>query len=80
MTMMWNWAPWWHWLWMAGVWIVVVVVVAWAAVALFPRRTDREPRMILDDRLARGEIDVDEYRRLRDELDGRTPAGRARRD
>lgn len=37
-----------------------------------------DARHILDERLARGEIDTDEYRRLRDELasgENRSPAG-----
>jgi uncharacterized membrane protein len=41
-----------------------------------PRGDDA--RRILDERLARGEIDADEYRRLRDVLtsgEGRSPAG-----
>jgi putative membrane protein len=41
-----------------------------------PRGSDA--RQILDERLARGEIDTDEYRRLRDVLasgDNRSPAG-----
>ena len=47
-----------------------------------PRTRDEEQRggarRILDERLARGEIDTDEYRRLRDVLasgDNRSPAG-----
>jgi putative membrane protein len=67
--MMWNVAPWWHWLSMAGVWLVVVLVAIWATTRLFPAG-DPSPsaRRILDERLARGELDVDEYRLLRDEL------------
>src|SRR6266700_5002585 len=47
-----------------------------------PERGGRQPgdaRAILDERLARGEIDPEEYRRLREVLDGgtgRSPAGR----
>jgi putative membrane protein len=40
-----------------------------------------DARHILDERLARGEIDTDEYRRLRDELasgEDRSPAGSSR--
>ena len=40
------------------------------------RRAD-DPRRILDERLARGEIGTDEYLRLRDLLDGSTGRGRA---
>jgi putative membrane protein len=66
--MMWHWAPWWQWLWMAGVWIAVIAVIVWAVTALFPNQPRRDPQQILDDRLARGEIDLDEYRLRRDEL------------
>ena len=46
-----------------------------------PERGGQQPggaRAILDERLARGEIDAEEYRRLREVLDGgpsRSPAG-----
>ena len=77
--MMWNWAPGWHWLWMAGVWIVGIAVIVWAVTALFPNQPRRDPQQILDERFARGEIDVDEYRQRCDELHPHTrPAGRAR--
>lgn len=66
--MMWDWAPWWHWLSMAGVWIVGIGVIVWAVTVLFPSPSPPDARRILDQRLARGELDVDEYRRLRDEL------------
>jgi putative membrane protein len=56
--------------------IVLVVGVIWA-VASFARRdqpaavggSHRSGREILDERLARGEIDPDEYDRLRERLD-----------
>jgi putative membrane protein len=58
-------------------WISMIAfwgAVIWAIYALFTRsvrRPDRErrnadPRQILDERLARGEIDTAEYQRLRD--------------
>lgn len=76
--MMWTTAPWWHWAWMAGFWLVIVFVAIWAVVRLFPAGTTRHAsaHSILDERLARGEIDVEEYRRLREELLG--PGGQAR--
>ena len=43
-------------------------------------RSGNDAQRILDERLARGEIDADEYRRLRDVLasgDDRSPAGRS---
>lgn len=66
--MMWNWAPWWHWLAMAGVWIAGLAVIVWAVTTLFPDQPHHDPQQILDDRFARGEIGLDEYRRRGDEL------------
>ena len=77
--MMWDWTPWWHWLWMAGVWVVGIAVIVWAVTALFPNRPDGDAQQILDERFARGEIDVDEYRLRCDELHTHTrSATRAR--
>ena len=67
-------------LWQAGLmWVGMLLfwgVLIWAVYALIssltrrpPRTDDSDARRILDERLARGEIDVDEYRRLRDVLD-----------
>ncbi len=63
------------WLWMLLVWALVIGGIVWAVGRLTPSGTSRRPperddtaRRILDERLARGEIDTDEYRRLRDEL------------
>jgi putative membrane protein len=66
-------------------------LLIWAIYALITSATRRpgaaapgdehsgdQARRILDERLARGEIDTDEYRRLRDALasgDDRSPAG-----
>ena len=76
------------WAFMAAFWGLLI----WAAYALITSATRRpgaeapgderggDPaRRILDERLARGEIVTDEYRRLRDVLasdDDRSPAGR----
>jgi putative membrane protein len=70
-----------HWaFWQVGLmWAGMLVfwgLLIWAAYALItnaarrpPRDDDGgEPRRILDQRLARGEIDAEEYRRLRDLL------------
>lgn len=75
--MMWTAAPWWHWLWMAAFWGVILIGALWATHRLFPTGTSSppSPRAILDERLARGELDVEEYRRLRQEL---TAAGQGR--
>jgi putative membrane protein len=67
---MWGWNPWWHWLVMAGWWVLVLVVVVWVASRLFPAQRPGA-REVLDRRLATGEIDLEEYRRLRDELERR---------
>lgn len=65
------------WVWMILVWLVIIGVIVWAVTRLSPgsddpRRHDADEaasaRRILDERFARGEIDVDEYRELRDEL------------
>lgn len=73
--MMWGWVSGWHWLWMAGAWIVGIAVIVWAVTALFPNQPRRDPQQILDERFARGEIDVDEYRQRCDELQTRTRPG-----
>lgn len=68
--MMWTAAPWWHWLGMASFWLVIVLVAIWATARPFPagETSQHAARSILDERLARGELDVAEYRRLRHEL------------
>jgi putative membrane protein len=82
----------WAW-WQAGLmWFVMIAfwaLLIWAVYALItgitrkPDQAGRETpqpsgaRRILDERLARGEIDPEEYRRLREVLDGAPgrPAG-----
>ncbi len=65
------------WVLMALLWGLLVALVVWAAVRLFPGRSERggamgeRPEDILDRRLAQGEIDPDTYRRLRNTLQGR---------
>ena len=54
-------------------WIVLLVVVVWAVVALLlprhePRPAREEPRQILDRRLASGEIDSKTYDELQEKL------------
>lgn len=66
--MMWTWAPWWHWLAMAGFWIAGIGVIVWAVTALFPNQPHHDPQQILDERFACGDLDLDEYRRRCDEL------------
>jgi putative membrane protein len=84
----------WAWWQAGLMWVVMIAfwgLLIWAVYALVTGATRRpgsdgrgeEPRgddarRILDERLARGEIDTDEYRRLRDVLasgEDRSPAG-----
>jgi putative membrane protein len=83
--------PFWE---VAVMWVGMIAfwgLLIWAVYALVTSATRRpdpgtqseerrggDARRILDERLARGEIDADEYRRLRDVLasgDNRSPAG-----
>jgi putative membrane protein len=92
-TVMFGYGGGWAW-WQAGLmWLAMIafwVFLIWAVYALVTgvMRRGGEPghggqqsggaRRILDERLARGEIDAGEYRRLREVLDGgpgRSPAG-----
>lgn len=89
--MLWYGAHWMFWQ-AALMWVAVLVfwaLVFWAVYALVTsarRSGDRDraargeddPRRILDQRLARGEIGEDEYRHLRDLID-RAPVGTATR-
>jgi putative membrane protein len=91
--MFWNGGGWPFWE-VALMWAGMIAfwgLLIWAVYALVTSATRRpgpetrgeerrggDARRILDERLARGEIDTDEYRRLRDELasgEGRSPAG-----
>jgi putative membrane protein len=92
-TMMFWYGAGWAW-WQAGLMrlamIAFWVLLIWAVYALVtgvmrragePGQAGQQPgdaRRILDERLARGEIGAEEYRRLREVLDGgpgRSPAG-----
>jgi|GEM_PF-4245009 len=68
--MMWTAAPWWHWLGMASLWAVLVLVAIWATGRIAPAGRTRRPapHADLDVRFAQGEIGSEEYRRLRHEL------------
>ncbi len=75
---------WGGWFFMSVLWVVLLVVIVWAAAQLFPGRRDaaatagpatlppapapEDARQILDRRLASGEIDVETYENLRDAL------------
>jgi putative membrane protein len=85
--MFWNgggWA-WWQaglmWLAMIAFWALLIWVIYALVTGIIRRPGQPEPggqrqpgdaRRILDERLARGEIDAEEYRRLRDVLEGGT--------
>ncbi len=62
------------WIFMALFWIVLIGLVVWAVVALLPgsrsgaRGRPETPEEILDRRFALGELDVEQYRRAREEL------------
>ena len=72
-----------HWAWWQGglMWLGMIVfwgLLIWAAYALITNLTRKpggvsgdDPVRILDQRLARGEIDAEEYRRLRDLITSR---------
>jgi putative membrane protein len=90
--MMWYWGNgvhWWAWLGMTVGMVAFFGFIVWAVwypVTTLGRQHDQraDPKQILDERLARGEIDADEYTRLHDLLgrgstarsnEGRTPVG-----
>lgn len=62
------------WLWMVLFWVALIGAIVWAVDGLSPRGAsgstgdDGGARRILGERFARGEIDADTYRQLRDEL------------
>ena len=66
------------------IWIGFLGLIAWFAVhwtrtsskaASLSQPTAKTARELLDERLARGEIDLDEYERRSDALDRPTPVG-----
>lgn len=74
--MMWHTAgTWWMWLPMVLVWMGLLALLVWAlraqTAAPGPDRSGPNARAALDQRLARGELDLAEYRSLRAELDRR---------
>lgn len=71
--------PWWGWVLMCVgllAFSAVVIGAIWYAVSTATRREpperDRSPKQILDERLARGDIDADEYAKRREALRGDT--------
>ena len=74
---------------MALMWVFTIafwgllILAIYALITRVTRKPGAEPtgdgaRRILDERLARGEIDADEYRRLRDAMADEGSPGRAR--
>lgn len=58
------------WITMIAMWAALIGLVVWAVTRLFPTGGPAaDPRALLDERLARGDIDADTYRSLRHELD-----------
>lgn len=56
---------------MIGFWALVAWVIVTALRRSETPRSSRDAQQILDERFARGEVDVDEYRRRSDALGGR---------
>lgn len=60
------------WVWMLVVWVAVVSAAVWFVTQLTAgdggRRASPDARQVLDERFARGELELDEYRRRRREL------------
>ncbi len=55
--------------WALAIWAVYAIVTGARRTSEPPQSPIGNSRHILDERLARGEIDVEEYRRLRDAID-----------
>jgi putative membrane protein len=70
------------WIFMLVFWVVLIGLIVWAVTRLLPSSGTRDggdraevPEEILDRRFASGEIDAEEYQRVRDQL-AATRAGR----
>jgi putative membrane protein len=63
----------WGWLMMVAFWAVVVFLIVWAvrSTATSGQPKEDTPLRILDERLARGEIDRDDYEERRQVLENR---------
>jgi uncharacterized membrane protein len=59
---------WWHWLVLAGFWCLVVATAVWLLGRVAPAdpSSPAAARAVLDGRLARGELDPEQYRRMRE--------------
>ncbi len=65
--------------WALLIWLIYALVTGAIGRGRQPERDEErrgdDARRILDERLARGDIDLEEYRRLRDVIEGRTDTG-----
>ena len=70
--MMWNWGMGWlGWLFMMGWWVLVVAAIVWLVrAAPGPAHRSTTARSLLDERLAAGEVTLEEYQVRRRVLDG----------
>ncbi|CAL8978469.1 hypothetical protein CELL_02859 [Cellulomonas sp. T2.31MG-18] len=62
------------WVAMVAGWVLVVGLAVWAVCRLFPGQARPDARTLLEQRLAAGELDAEQYRELRDTLDDRSGA------
>lgn len=71
--MYWNGMGPWGWLMMVVFWAVIILLIAWAirSTTTPAQRDESKPLRILDERLARGEIDREDYEERRQLLAGR---------
>jgi putative membrane protein len=71
--MVWNGMGFWGWTMMVTFWALLVVLIVWVVRSTMPPRhsEDEGALRILDERLARGEIDPAEYRERRAALESR---------
>lgn len=61
------------WVVMVAVWAAVVALAVWAVCRLFPTQRTSTARTVLGARLASGQIDLEMYHRVLEELDGVRP-------
>ena len=73
-----NWATmgFWGWTMMAGFWLLLALLIVWAVRSATTAKAQGQSRggnafQILEERLARGEIDADEYKERRAILENR---------
>lgn len=70
--MYWQGMGWWGWLIMISFWVVVLALLIWAVrTPLLTRSEGDRALRVLDERLARGEIEISEYEARREALERR---------